>query len=151
MQKATIIWNYSDNKKCIELFKKLIEASSDDEKALLKTAIGEIQTTGAIGQSTQAVYEARYSSEGIPFFPFMERCHLPVLFSNQDIIRYKDILYDIAAVPHSNNNCDFSDECYLCYPLCGGEHRHIHFCEAERASNEEIVSVMSQIKKAPGI
>ena len=150
LQKATIIRNYSDNEKCIKLFKELVKMSSEDEQLLINTAVNDIQTNGAIGKDTQTVYEMQYSHEGAPFFPFLERCHLPVLFSNHDIIRHEGILYDVAAVPHINNNCDFSDECYLCYPLNGGEHNHIHVCEAERASNDEIVSIMSK-QKAPGI
>lgn len=151
LQKATIIWNYSDSEKCIALFKRLVNESSEDEKSLINSAIDDIQTTGGLGDATQTVYDTRYPHESAPFFPFLERCHLPVLFSPHDIIRYKGILYDVAAVPYINKNCDFSDECYLCYPLSGGEHQHIHVCEAERASNKEVMAVMSQINKTPGV
>ena len=136
---------------CIALFKRLFNESSEDEKSLFNSAIDDIQTTGGLGDATQTVYDTRYPHEGAPFFPFLERCHLPVLFSPHDIIRYKGILYDVAAVPYINKNCDFSDECYLCYPLSGGEHQHIHVCEAERASNKEVMAVMSQINKTPGV
>ena len=122
LQKATIIWNYSDSEKCIALFKRLVNESSEDEKSLINSAIDDIQTTGGLGDATQTVYDTRYPHEGAPFFPFLERCHLPVLFSPHDIIRYKGILYDVAAVPYINKNCDFSYYCYLCYTLSGGEH-----------------------------
>ena len=133
LQKATIIQNFADNKQTITLFSKLAgHTSSLKEMELLLTAISEIKSIGYPDKATQDVYDRKYPHDAPPYYPFLERCYLPVLFSEHDTICCDGKLYEIAAVPAINNNCDFSDECYLCYPLGGGEHQHIHVCKAER-------------------
>ncbi|MBQ7504689.1 MAG: hypothetical protein IJT79_05160 [Ruminococcus sp.] len=145
LQKATIISYFSDIEQITALFEQLAKhTSSLAEKELLLSAISEIKTVGYIDKKTQAVFESKYPHDMPPFFPFLERCYLPVLFSGNDIIRCRGEVYKVASVPLINDKCDFSDECYLCYPLNNNEHHHIHIGEAERASNGEVVVAMNQ-------
>ena len=117
---------------------------------------------GYYSDETQGIYEEKFSHEGFPYYPFLEVCRLPVLFRKGDVIRWHDrrnrkghILYYVGFVPLLPvNHCDFSDECYLCYPLSYPmkteedliySHEHIHLCEAERASKTKLTPIQKSI------
>ena len=103
LQKATIISYFSDNETITALFEKLAEhTSSLDEKELLLSAVSEIKTVGYIDKKTQAVFESKYPHDMPPFFPFLERCYLPVLFGEHDIIRCRGEVYKVVSVPLMN-------------------------------------------------
>ena len=84
LQKATIISYFSDIEQITALFEQLAKhTSSLAEKELLLSAISEIKTVGYIDKKTQAVFESKYPHDMPPFFPFLERCYLPVLFQRE--------------------------------------------------------------------
>lgn len=145
MQKATIIERFAKPADIISLFLKLANVTpSSDERDLLLCAIEDIKERGYVDTATFDLYNERFPHEGSPFYPFAELCYLPQLFKERDLVRYKGDVYDVASSPQSLENCDFSDECYLCYPLVGIGHAHIHFGEAERATNDEAVKAVRQ-------
>lgn len=145
MQKATIIDRFAKPTDKIVLFKRLAEFTpSTNERDLLLCAVDDIKNRGYVDTATVELYNARFPHEGPPFYPFTELCYLPQLFKEHDLLRYKGKVYDVVSTPKSFDYCDFSDECYLCYPLVGEGHEHIHYGEAERASNEEVVKAMQQ-------
>lgn len=139
LQKATIISYFADAKTIIRLFRQLARATtSHDEKALLMAAVSDYRRFEGIDDATQIIYEKRFPHTGAPFFPFLEVCNMPLLFSEHDLIKYKGKVYEISYLPTINKNCDFSDECYTCYSPDGSEHQHIHVCEAESVSAAEV-------------
>lgn len=139
LQKATIISYFANTKTIISLFRQLAKATSSyDEKALLMAAVSDYRRFEGIDDATQIIYEKRFPHTGAPFFPFLEVCNMPLLFSKHDLIKYKGKVYEISYLPTINKNCDFSDECYTCYSADGSEHQHIHVCEAERLSTVEV-------------
>lgn len=145
MQKATIIDRFAKPTDKISLFQKLADATpSTDERDLLLCAIEDLKESGYVDTATFDLYNERFPHEGVPFYPLTELCYLPQLFKEHDLIRYKGDVYDVASSPQSLENCDFSDECYLCYPLIGIGHAHIHYGEAERATNDEAIQVVRQ-------
>lgn len=146
MQKATIIERFAKPADKISLFQKLAEFTpSLDERDLLLCAIKDIKERGYVDTATFDLYNKRFPHDGSPFYPFAELCYLPQLFKEHDLLRYKGEVYDVASTPHSLENCDFSDECYLCYPLVGFGHKHIHYGEAERATNDEAVQAVQRM------
>lgn len=119
------------------MFNQLVNTTSSvKEKELLLTAVTDITKRGYIDSDIISVYEALFPHKEAPFYPFLERCNLPVLHKTGDIIRYKGNLYQIQTVPIINEYCDFSDECYLCFPINGTGHKHIHLGYAERLNEE---------------
>lgn len=140
LQMATVVSYFSDNARTVCAFKKLSRLTeSPNEKEVLLSAISDIENNGSIGNHTQLIYERLFPHDGAPFFPFLERCYFPVLFSVNDKIMYKGESYIIKTIPVINDSCDFSDECYLCYPQNGSGHSHIHVCEAEIFSKNNTV------------
>ena len=145
MQMATVISYFSDSARTARLFRSLAKITqSPDEKALLRSAIKDLKNDGNIGEHTQSLYKKAFPHEGPPFFPFLEPCHFPILFNENDVIQCNGVTYTVKAAPVINDNSDFSDECYLCcpvafYPECGAAHCQIHVCEAEK--NLDIIRV----------
>ncbi len=157
LQKATIVSEYAKRKKQIAIFRKLAEESSSEaEKLLLNTAITDLENhldmEGGYMKDTCEVYDEKFQHEGFPLFPFLEICNLPVLFKTGDVIRSKARhqggLYCVGIGPVLEaGRCDFSDECYLCYPLSypvkvqddlAMSHVHIDICDADRASTDTL-------------
>lgn len=157
LQEATIVSEYATRKKQIALFKKLADkTNSEAEKLLLNTAITDLQQhpdmESGYMKNTCEVYEKNFPHEGFPLFPFLEICNLPVLFKSGDVIRsnewFHSDTYCVGIGPSlKEGRCDFSDECYLCYPvsyparnqddlaLC---HVHIDICEADTALTDTL-------------
>ena len=157
LQKATMVSEYAKRKKQIAIFRKLAEESSlEAEKLLLRTAITDLEhhpdMESGYMKDTCEVYDEKFPHEGFPLFPFLEICSLPVLFKSGDVIRskarYYDGLYCVGIGPVLEvGRCDFSDECYLCYPLSypvkvqddlAMSHVHIDICDADRASTDTL-------------
>lgn len=151
MQKATIIEYCADNKTKISLFRRLAEGTqSQDERDLLNSAIADIEKYGYVDTNTQEIYEKKFPHEGAPFFPFLERCFLPQLFKSDDFVKYKGRFFQVQTEPFFRLYTDFSDECYLCFPVDSQGHAHIHICEAERLSDSELEEAKDLlIKKVP--
>ena len=142
MQMATIVDECAVKKKRIALFRKLRDiAGSEAERLLLDTAIKDMRAASEL-------YLDIFPHEGFPILPFLEICNLPVLFKSGDIIRshesFHNALYCVGTGPVLiEGHSDFSDECYLCYPLSypvkvqrdlALSHVHINICYADRAS-----------------
>lgn len=139
LQEATIIFHYASEKDKPAMFQRLIERSSSEDERLLLSA-----GTSGDYDAQENIYCQRFPHDGFPLFPFLEVCYLPVLFKLSNVIRCKNELYYVGGIPYLREGfCDFTDECYLCYPLslsyrnyndlCYG-HEHIHVCESERVS-----------------
>ena len=150
LQQATIVFEYADKKDVLPLFQILLEETNDEtEKLLLSSAIDDFQNGNDFySDKTQEIYDKNFPHEGFPLYPFLEVCGLPVLFKKGDVIRKGSQFYYVGFFPLLRlGYCDFSDECYLCYPLSWPinteedliySHEHIHVCEAERASKEKL-------------
>ena len=158
MQEATIASEYARRKKRISLFRKLAgRTDSEAEKLLLNTAVADLERNsgveGGYMKATCEVYEKNFPHEGFPIFPFLEVCNLPVLFRPGDIITSHSrfalgTVYCVGSVPVLREGmCDFSDECYLCYPVSfpvrtqddlALSHVHINICEADRVSTDTL-------------
>ena len=155
MQEATIASEYARRKKRISLFRKLAgRTDSEAEKLLLNTAIADLERNSGIEEEYMKaaceVYEKNFPHEGFPLFPFLEVCNLPVLFEPGDVIRCRHDggIYCVGIGPVLEaGRCDFSDECYLCYPVSvpvktqddlSLSHVHINICEADRASADTL-------------
>lgn len=145
----------------------LKRAKTESERLLLASYVEDLRHDesgeGYYSDETQEIYEKEFPHEGPPYYPFLEVCHLPVLFRKGDVIRWHcrwhnrkgHMLYYVGFVPLlSVNHCDFSDECYLCYPLSYStkteedliySHEHIHLCEAERASKAKLTPIQKNI------
>ena len=151
MQKATIIEYFADNKTTISLFHQLTKGTqSQDEKALLISAVADIEKHGYVDADTQEIYEKKFPHTGAPFFPFLERCFLPQLFKSDDFVKYKGRFYQVQTEPFFSMYTDFSDECYLCFPVDSKGHAHIHVGEAECLSEEELKTARALlIEKSP--
>jgi len=160
LQQATIVYNYAKKKNRLLLFRQLLEETNDEaEKLFLSSAIKDVQNgVEYYSDETREIYYEKFPHEGFPWYPFLEICGLPALFKEGDVIRWHgkgNTLYYVGFVPLlSVNHCDFSDECYLCYPLSYStkteedliySHEHIHLCEAERASKAKLTPIQKNI------
>jgi len=156
LQQATIFSEYIKTRNEIYLiFTMLAEDTNDEqEKALLEAAIEDIKICGCPGKNAKDVYNKYFFKRGItPLFPFFEVCNMPILFKVGDIISYDGKLYYVAETPVQNRCIDFTDECYMCYPLSARinskedlfiYHEHIHVCEAEKADTENMTAKQKQ-------
>lgn len=167
LQQATIVSEYADKKDRLSLFQILLEETNDEaEKMLLSSAIKDFQDGNDFySDTTQEIYDKNFPHYAFPLYPFVEVCGLPVLFKKGDVIRKGSEFYYVGFLPLLIlNHCDFSDECYLCYPLSWPikteedliySHEHIHLCESERASKEKLTrkqrKIYCRIKKLLGI
>ena len=134
-----------------KLFREMLPfASTDYERELLGNGAQDIERVGYVDALAQTAYDKQHDPETVPFFPFLERCHLPILLKVGDLTRVrrgrKTTAYLISDTP--DNLPDFSDltdESYLCYSLdeCVPEdlfeiHDHIHVCYADACSEVEL-------------
>ena len=137
LQQATIIFEYAKKRKRVPLLESVLEETQNDsERLLLDSAINK------------KIYLEKFPHDDFPLYPFLEVCGLPALFKKGDIIRKGNEFYYVGFLPVLiAGHCDFSDECYLCYPLSYPvkneedllyAHAHIHVCEAERASLKKL-------------
>ena len=150
LQQATIIFEYAKKRKRVPLLESVLEETQNDsERLLLDSAIKDIQCGNEwISDETQKIYLEKFPHDDFPLYPFLEVCGLPALFKKGDIIRKGNEFYYVGFLPVLiAGHCDFSDECYLCYPLSYPvkneedllyAHAHIHVCEAERASLKKL-------------
>lgn len=153
IQQATIVFEYAEGKERISLLQILLEETNNEaEKMLLSSAIKDLQSGNEwISDVTQEIYNKNFPHKRFPLYPFLEVCGLPVLFKRGDVIRRcstGSTLYYVRGQPLLiPEHCDFSDECYLCYPLLEPvrddhdlllSHEHIPSCEAERASRKRL-------------
>ncbi len=157
LQQATIVDEYADEKDRLPLFQILLEeTNNENEKLLLSSAVEDFQNGNYFySDKTQKIYDKNFPHEAFPLYPFLEVCNLPVLFKRGDVIRKGSEFYYVGFLPLLIlNYCDFSDECYLCYPLSWPtkteedliySHEHIHLCEAERASKEKLTRKQRKI------
>lgn len=165
MQEATIVHEFAKRKKQIALFKMLKDKTeSRAEKLLLSTAIMDLKQhpdmEGGYMKDTCEVYCEYFPHEGFPWFPFLEICNLPVLFKSGDVIR-DTRSYELYCVGIGPGNLefgqdDFSDECYLCYPVSWPireqhdlalTHSHINVCEADKPSKASLDMLTRKQKK----
>lgn len=166
LQEATIIHEYSEKRDYLPLYERLLErAKTESERLLLASYVKDLRHDesgkGYYSDATCEIYKKEFPHEGFPFYPFLEVCNLPILFKKGDVIRWHgrhrkgNILYYVGFVPSLPvNHCDFSDECYLCYPLSYSmkteedliySHEHIHLCEAEKASKAKLTPKQNNI------
>ena len=152
IQWATIASENMERSKLSEVFWELSKVTHDAyEQKLLLAAVSDLQKDGYIGDQAQEVFDERQKDNLPPYFPFLEICHLQILFQCGDVIVDKRT-GDIACVesaPILNAYSDFTDECYYCYSLDqeitdqalreGSAHLHIHVCDAD-AYNINILS-----------
>lgn len=165
MQEATIVSVFAKRKKQITLFRMLKDKTeSRAEKLLLSTAIMDlkqhINMESEYMKATCEVYRQYFPHEGFPLYPFLEICSLPVLFKSGDVIRYTRSyeLYCVGIGPGilEAGQYDFSDECYLCYPVSWPvrdqhdlalTHEHINVCEADKPSKASLDMLTRKQKK----
>ena len=150
LQQATIVFEYADKNDSLRLFQILLEETNDEaEKQLLSSAVEDFQNGNDFySDKTLGIYHKNFPHEAFPLYPFLEVCGLPALFKQGDVIRRDNEFYYVGFLPLLIiDHCDFSDECYLCYELSYPvkteedlvlSHAHIHLCEAERASQEDL-------------
>ena len=157
MQRATLILSeLVGNRPCekqIELLSELrSEAETSNEEELLDAAISDLKRDGYIGKTAEDLYNKLFKKENdlLPEYPFYEICNLPVLFEAGDVVSCANdpkLLYYIANTPHINERSNFTDESYYCYDLnCYVNekfdlfvaHRHVHVCQAERRSTDDL-------------
>lgn len=149
MQRATLVSEFVADrarKKKIALLCKLREAAeNENEQKLLDAAISDLKKTGHIGEPSFAIYNElfRKKNDSLPYYPFLEKCDLPVLLKKGDIAGCAgkpSSFYYIVDPPFINEHSDFTDECYYCYDLdyaVNNEddlfeaHHHLHVCRAE--------------------
>ena len=134
-----------------KLFARMLPyAETDYEKSLLQAAIQDISDVGHVGKHAESVFDAAHPGDKPPFFPFLERCSLPILLKKGDLVKThrgsKTDAFLIWSTPDSLPACsDLSDECYYCYSLdCGIPddlfyiHEHVHICVADACSEREL-------------
>lgn len=148
MQKATIVYGFAPKRKKLRLLQRLSEETKNAaERILLETAIREIRRYGYADKASKEIYDSLFPHEGFPLYPFLEICDLPVLFHKGDLIAFRKRHYYVGSCPNMKENCDFSDENYLCYDLSARienkedlfcAHEHIHVCLAEAASIKDL-------------
>ena len=62
-----------------KLFARMLPyAETDYEKTLLQAAIHDISNVGHVGKHAESVFDAAHPEDKPPFFPFLERCSLPI-------------------------------------------------------------------------
>ena len=144
MQEATIVSEYASKEVILSLFEEMLNNSNKEtDNELLLSAIEDIKNYGYIGENTNRIYKDKIMVEKVdfPICPFLENCFFPVLFNIGDLITNNVEIFVVAGLPYIvDEKCDFSDECYLCYPLSINPkdsedlflaHEHIHVCNAE--------------------
>lgn len=144
IQWATIASENMELSKLSEVFQELSKVAHDAyEQKLLLAAVSDLQKDGYIGDQAQVVFDEGRKDNLPPYFPFLEVCHLPLLFQHGDIIVDKRTgnIACVESAPLLNAYSDFTDECYYCHSLeCeiteqalmdGNSHLHIHVCNAD--------------------
>jgi len=144
MQWATIAAENMERSKLSEVFQELSKVTHDVyEQKLLLAAVSDLQKGGDIGDQAQEVFDERQKDNLPPYFPFLEICHLPILFQCGDVIvdRCTGAVACVESTPLFNEYSDFTDECYYCHSLDqditeqalrdGNGHLHIHVCDAD--------------------
>ena len=134
-----------------KLFARMLPyAETDYEKSLLQAAIQDISDVGHVGKHAESVFDAAHPGDKPPFFPFLERCSLPILLKKGDLVKThqgsKTDAFLIWSTPEILPACsDLTDECYYCYSLdCGVPddlfyiHEHVHICVADSCSESEL-------------
>ena len=134
-----------------KLFTRMLPyAETYYEKSLLQAAIQDISNVGHVGKHAESVFDAAHPGDKPPFFPFLERCSLPILLKKGDLVKThrgsKTDAVLIWSTPEILPACsDLTDECYYCYSLdCGVPddlfyiHEHIHICVADACSESEL-------------
>lgn len=159
LQLATIVSEYAPKEQKAALFEDLLRTTTlETECLLLKAGIKDIKKYGYPHKQSDKVYDSYFVHAGKPpFYPFLEVCKLPVLFQKGDIIREGSEYFYVANTPTIIDNCDFTDECYLCYSLTNeikseydlfSAHYHIHVCVAESASFDELSEEQKRVKES---
>lgn len=144
IQWATIASVNMERSKLSEVFQELSKVPHDVyEQKLLLAAVSDLKKDGYIGEQAQEVFDERQEHNLPPYFPFLEICHLPILFKRGDVIIDKrtGAFACVESAPLLNAYSDFTDECYYCHSLdCeiteqmlkdGSAHLHIHVCNAD--------------------
>ena len=120
IQWATIASENMERLKLSEVFQELSKITHDAyEQKLLLAAVNDLQKDRYIGDQAKEVFDERKKDNLPPYFPFLEICHLPVLFQRGDVIvdkRTRDIAY-VESPPLLNEYSGFTDECYFCHSL----------------------------------
>lgn len=157
IQWATTALENMERSKLSEAFQELSKLTHDAyEQKLLLAAVSDLQKDGYIGDQAQAVFDERQKDNPPPYFPFLEICHLPILFQRGDVIvdkRTGDIAC-VEGIPLLNAYSDFTDECYYCHSLnCeitdwalreGNAHLHIHVCDADYCESSLMTSAQKK-------
>ena len=168
MQWASIAHMFFEGEDLANAFCDLAASTSDEyEVRLLTAAVEDILEFGYTDHRALEVYRTRHPDGEVPLYPFLERCHLPILIKTGDVIRAragKRYVYAyVDAVPDNlPEGSDFTDESYLCYDLgCSdptdlfAAHTHIHVCFANRIDveglrgtlRENLYAIRRELKK----
>ena len=145
MQWASIAHMIFEGDDLANAFCDLAASTSDEyEVRLLSAAVEDILEFGYTDHRALEVYRTRHPDGEFPLYPFLERCHLPILLKKGDLLRartgrrfvYALVIDTPSELPEGS---DFTDESYLCYDLgysnprdLFAAHTHIHVCFAER-------------------
>ena len=134
-----------------KLFTRMLPyAETDYEKSLLQAAIQDISNVGHVDKHAESVFDAAHPGDKPPFFPFLERCSLPILLKKGDLVKIhrgsKTDAFLVCSTPEIlPARSDLTDECYYCYSLdCGVPddlfyiHEHVHICVADACSESEL-------------
>ena len=134
-----------------KLFTRMLPyAETDYEKSLLQAAIQDISNVGHVDKHAESVFDAAHPGDKPPFFPFLERCSLPILLKKGDLVKIhrgsKTDAFLVCSTPEIlPARSDLTDECYYCYSLdCGVPddlfyiHEHVHICVADSCSESEL-------------
>ena len=134
-----------------KLFTRMLPyAETDYEKSLLQAAIQDISNVGHVDKHAESVFDAAHPGDKPPFFPFLERCSLPILLKKGDLVKIhrgsKTDAFLVCSTPEIlPARSDLTDECYYCYSLdCGVPddlfyiHEHVHICVADSCPESEL-------------
>lgn len=142
------------------LAKRLAElaslAETEYERDLLAAAVRDLETVGYVDAQTQVVYRTAHDENTVPYFPFLERCFLPVLLQPGDLAKCRRgrrwRVYLVGQTPENLPAAsDFSDESYLVYDLdCAdpsdlfAAHEHLHVCFADACGEDELTAAQRE-------
>ena len=126
------------------------------ERELLAAAVRDIGAVGYVDAQAQAVYRTAHDEDTVPYFPFLERCRLPVLLRAGDPAKCRRgrrwEYFLVGRTPEDLPAAsDFSDESYLVYDLdCAdpsdlfAAHEHLHVCFADACGEEELTAAQRE-------
>lgn len=134
-----------------KLYREMLPfAQTEYERELLDCAVQDIDQLGFVDIKAQTAYIKQNGPDAFPYFPFLERCQLPILLKKGDLAKTrrgsKKYAFLICDTPENLPEwSDLSDESYYCYSLDSGTpedlfviHDHIHVCFADACMENDL-------------